>query len=116
MNGWLCDVTSDVASYPELKSTVDTVCGQVGRDPEAVERTISISVDPTGTRDFPRHWHLLNDLTKAHPLTGSTEEIARGIRAFGDAGVSHLQIYPIPPTLKTMEQIAPAVELARTMS
>ncbi len=114
-NGWLCDVTSDVSAYPELKSAVDGVCEQVGRDPETVERTISISIDPTGGRDFPLHWSLLNDLTKAFPLTGSTEEIARGIRAFGDAGVSHIQVYPIPPTLKTMEQIATAVEMARGM-
>jgi hypothetical protein len=96
-----------------LKSAVDGICEQVGRDPATVERTVSISVDPSGKRDFPRHWHLLNDLTKIVPLTGSTEEIARGIRAFGEAGVSHLQVYPIPPTLKTMEQIAPAVEMAR---
>jgi hypothetical protein len=98
-----------------LQATVDDVCAQVGRNPETVERTISISVDPTGTRDFPRHWHLLNDLTKIFPLTGSTDEIARGIRAFGEQCVSHVQVYPIPPTPRTMEQIAPAVELARSM-
>ncbi|MFT4040237.1 MAG: LLM class flavin-dependent oxidoreductase [Thermomicrobiales bacterium] len=114
-NGWLCDVVSEVSAYGDLKEMVDNACAGVGRNPDEVERTISISIDPTGERDFPRHWSLLNDLTKAFPLTGSTEDIARGIRAFGDAGVSHVQVYPIPPTLKTMEQIAPAVELARTL-
>ncbi len=115
-NGWLCDVTSDASSYPELQGVVDSVCEQVGRDPGEVERTVSISIDPTGERDFPRHWHLLNDLSKTFPLTGSTEEIARGLRAFGDQGVAHLQVYPIPPTLRTMEQVAPALELARGLS
>ena len=97
-NGWLCDATSYPEAYPPLVEPVDDVCREVGRDPATLERTVSISVDPSGQREFPRHWYLQDDLAAARPLTGSPEEIATAIRAFGAQGVSHLQIYPIPPT------------------
>ena len=77
------------------------------------ERTVSISVDPSGEREFPQHWYLGDDLQAARPLTGSPEEIAASIRGFGAQGVSHLQIYPIPPTLTTIEALVPIMEEAR---
>ncbi|MDP9363635.1 MAG: LLM class flavin-dependent oxidoreductase [Chloroflexota bacterium] len=112
-NGWLAGTSSQPDAYPPLREAVDAACREVGRDPAAVERTISISIDPSGRREFPEHWYLQGDLGAARPLTGGPEEIADGIRAFGAQGVSHLQIYPIPPTLATIEALAPVVELAR---
>lgn len=112
-NGWLADSDSHVEAYVSLGAIVDEVCQAVGRDPSTLERTISISVDPTGTRDFPKHWHLLSDVSKTKPLSGSSEEIANGLRAFGESGVAHLQIYPIPPTRATIETLTSIVDLAR---
>jgi alkanesulfonate monooxygenase SsuD/methylene tetrahydromethanopterin reductase-like flavin-dependent oxidoreductase (luciferase family) len=112
-NGWLCDSTSYPEAYPALVAPVDEVCREVGRDPATVERTVSISVDPSGRREFPQHWYLEVVLQDARPLTGSVQEIAAGIRAFGAQGVAHLQIYPIPPTLATIEALAPILEEAR---
>jgi alkanesulfonate monooxygenase SsuD/methylene tetrahydromethanopterin reductase-like flavin-dependent oxidoreductase (luciferase family) len=112
-NGWLCDSSSYPDAYPPLRELVDGACREVGRDPATVERTVSISVDPSGRREFPEHWYLEGDLATARPLTGSREEIAEGIRAFGAQGVAHLQIYPIPPTLTTIETLAPISEEAR---
>ncbi|CAA9579826.1 MAG: hypothetical protein AVDCRST_MAG49-4665 [uncultured Thermomicrobiales bacterium] len=112
-NGWLADTSSQPSAYAPLAEAVDAACRDVGRDPASVERTVSISVDPSGGRDFPLHWSLLGDLNLALPLTGSTEEIASGIRAFGAQGVSHLQIYPVPPTLETIEALAPILTAVR---
>jgi alkanesulfonate monooxygenase SsuD/methylene tetrahydromethanopterin reductase-like flavin-dependent oxidoreductase (luciferase family) len=112
-NGWLADAISLPEAYPPLGELVDAACRDVGRDPASVERTVSISVDPSGERDFPRHWYIQDDLKDAVPLSGGPEEIAAGIRGFGELGVSHLQLYPIPPTLATIEAIAPALELVR---
>ena len=112
-NGWLADTNSYPEAYPPLRELVDAACRDVGRDPATVERTISISVDPSGRREFPEHWYLQDDLRAARPLTGSTEEIATGLRGFGELGVSHIQIYPIPPTLATIETLAPVVEEMR---
>ena len=112
-NGWLCDANSYPEAYPALVEPVDDVCREVGRDPATVERTVSISVDPSGRREFPRHWYLDDELEAARPLTGGPEEIAAGIRGFGTQGVSHLQIYPIPPTLATIEALVPILEEVR---
>jgi alkanesulfonate monooxygenase SsuD/methylene tetrahydromethanopterin reductase-like flavin-dependent oxidoreductase (luciferase family) len=112
-NGWLCDATSYPEAYPALVEPVDDACREVGRDPGTLEHTVSISVDPSGKREFPEHWYLQDDLSAARPLSGSPEEIAAGIRGFGAQGVSHLQIYPIPPTLATIEALVPIIEEAR---
>ena len=112
-NGWLCDTSSQPDAYRPLGEQIDAACDDVGRDPATLERTISISVDPSGRREFPEHWYLQDDLSAAIPLTGNAEEIAAGIRAFGAQGVSHLQIYPIPPTLATIGALAPVLEEAR---
>ena len=114
-NGWLCDTSSYPDAYPPLAELVDDACREVGRDPATVERTVSISVDPSGRREFPEHWYLEGDLATARPLTGSREEIAEGIQVFGAQGVDHLQIYPIPPTLTTIEALAPIIEEARRL-
>jgi alkanesulfonate monooxygenase SsuD/methylene tetrahydromethanopterin reductase-like flavin-dependent oxidoreductase (luciferase family) len=112
-NGWLAGTDSRPDAYPPLREAVDAACREVGRDLAAVERTVSISVDPSGRREFPEHWYLEGDLAAASALTGGTAEIAAGIRAFGEQGVAHLQIYPIPPTLATIEALAPVLEEAR---
>jgi hypothetical protein len=111
--GWLADTSSQPDAYPPLGELVDDVCREAARDPSTVERTVSISVDPSGRRQFPEHLYLQGDLTTARPLTGNPGEIAAGIQTFGAQGVSHLQIYPIPPTLATIEALAPFIEEAR---
>ena len=112
-NGWLAGTDSRPDAHPPLRELVDAACRDVGRDPATLERTVSISVDPSGRREFPKHWYLEGDLGSARPLTGGPGEIAAGIRAFGAQGVAHLQIYPIPPTLATIEALVPVLEEAR---
>ncbi|MCC2629833.1 MAG: hypothetical protein K0S14_3483 [Thermomicrobiales bacterium] len=44
------------------------------------------------------------------PLTGSAGEIAAGLRAYADAGVSHVQIWLEPNTPAGIEGFAPVLE------
>lgn len=105
-NGWLAGDDSYSEAYPPLREQIDAACLEVGRDTESLERTVSVSVDPTGNRDFPKHWYIQNDQSATRPLTGTAEDIAANLRRFGEMGVSQVQIYPIPPTLATIEAIA----------
>ena len=113
-NGWLAGDDSYPAAYEPLKAQVDAACAEIGRDPATLERTVSVSVDPTGKRDFPKHWYIQKDQDETRPLTGTPEEIAANLRHFGAMGVSQVQIYPIPPTLATIEAIANIQEVMQS--
>ncbi len=110
-NGWLCDANSYPEAYPALVEPVDEACREVGRDPSTVERTVSISVDPSGRRDFPRHWYLEGNLEGARPLTGSPEEIAATLRGFRDLGIQHFVCGLDPCTPASIEWFAQVIAL-----
>lgn len=86
---------------------LDAACVEAGRDPATLARTVGVSVrcaDATGpgpSTDPSKH------------LTGSTAEIAAGLRAFADAGYAHLQIWLEPMTERSLEHLAEAWQLAR---
>jgi alkanesulfonate monooxygenase SsuD/methylene tetrahydromethanopterin reductase-like flavin-dependent oxidoreductase (luciferase family) len=44
------------------------------------------------------------------PLTGSPAEIAAGLRAYADAGVSHVQVWLEPNTPAGIAAFAPVLE------
>ncbi|MEZ4569813.1 MAG: hypothetical protein R2849_05700 [Thermomicrobiales bacterium] len=47
----------------------------------------------------------------AEPLSGSPEEIAAGIRAFAEEGISHIQLYFVPNTIESIERFGSVLEL-----
>ncbi len=91
-NTWLAMSRSDPAAFPAHDALVDAACADVGRDPGTLERTASIMVDLDGRRAIPASMAP----GTAQPLSGTPDEIAESIRAFGALGVSHLQIYLVP--------------------
>lgn len=99
-NAWICPGESDARAVPKLRENVDAACKEVGRDPADIERTVSIIVDQSGRHEVPASM----DPETAKPLTGSPAEIAAGLTAFADEGVTHLQLYLVPNTLETLEQ------------
>ena len=99
-NTWLCLFESTATRIPALRANLDAACKDVGVDPKAIERTASIILDQSGRDEVPASM----DPDTATPLTGSTEEIAAGLQAFADQGISHLQIYLVPNTLETLER------------
>ncbi len=99
-NAWLCPGESIATRVPALRENVDSACGEVKVDPAEIERTVSIIVDQSGRHEVPASM----DPDTATPLTGSPEEIAAGLEAFADEGVSHIQIYLVPNTVETLER------------
>ena len=105
-NAWLCPGDNSAGRVPELRDNVDAACLEVGRNPSDIERTVSIIVDQSGRHEVPASM----DPDTAKPLTGSPEEIAAGLQAFADEGISHIQIYLVPNTLETLEQFRKVLE------
>jgi alkanesulfonate monooxygenase SsuD/methylene tetrahydromethanopterin reductase-like flavin-dependent oxidoreductase (luciferase family) len=99
-NGWIPD-RSKVEEVAPLRSLVDQACEEVGRNPATLERTITISVNPTEQRVS----------ADTGTLTGSPEVLAEALRAFAREGISHIQIAFEPMTLRSIEAFAPTLEL-----
>ena len=106
-NSWLSGSRSHPDQIPEMREKIDAACLEIGRDPATVERTVSIMVDQTGTREIG--YSMKPD--SAEPLTGTPEEIAAGIRAFVDEGISHIQLYFVPNTIASIERFSSVLEI-----
>lgn len=106
-NAWLSGTRSNADQIPELREHVDALCREVGRDPATLERTVSIMVDQTGTREIGASMKP----DTADPLSGSPEEIAAGIRAFAAQGISHIQLYFVPNTMRSIERFGRVLEI-----
>ena len=79
---------------------VDAACTEVGRDPTTLERTAAVYVDLPGATGR-EGWNA---------LAGSPEELAKGLRAYADAGFTHVQLWLEPSTLAGIDAFAPVLE------
>jgi len=78
-------------------------CEAAGRDPAAIGRSAGIVVEPTPFTGAAE--------AVAVPISGTAEEIADAIRAFGGVGYPQVELLLWPPTLEALEAMAPVVEL-----
>jgi alkanesulfonate monooxygenase SsuD/methylene tetrahydromethanopterin reductase-like flavin-dependent oxidoreductase (luciferase family) len=105
-NAWYWWHGNRPAGLAEQRDLVDAACRDVGRDPAEVERTVAAFVKlpgATGARDFDRE--------SAPPIEGPPHEIARTLREFAAAGVSHVQLVIDPITPAGIEALAPVLEV-----
>jgi alkanesulfonate monooxygenase SsuD/methylene tetrahydromethanopterin reductase-like flavin-dependent oxidoreductase (luciferase family) len=94
-----------VAVLPVLEEA----CRAAGRDPGTLVRTVGVEVA------LPELGGVVPD--PADPdrvLSGSADEVARGLAAFADAGWDHAIVSLEPSTVAGLEGLAVAVEAART--
>jgi probable F420-dependent oxidoreductase len=110
-NAWFAWFGNDPDKLKPMLAAVDEVCEKVGRDPAKVERTVAVlvrtSLAEKQTDETDRRGR------KSRALMGSRQQIADGLRAFADIGVSHVQLVIDPITLGSIEELAPALALAR---
>lgn len=82
------------------QAKVDAACHEVGRDPATLARTAGVWVDlPVAPS---RGWNA---------VTGSSEEIAAGLRNYADAGYSQVQVWLNLNNAAGIEAFAPVLEL-----
>jgi probable F420-dependent oxidoreductase len=99
-NGWLAG-RSRAEEVAPLRALVDEACNEVGRDPDTLERTVTVGINPTAGRGN----------ADASVLAGSPELLAEALRAFAKEGISHIQIWFEPMTLASIEAFAPTLKL-----
>ena len=101
-NAWFSETGNRVENLAPLRAAADAACVAVGRDPSSLERTVAVNVE-VGP-------HAPSTMS-APPLTGTPEELAAGLRAYADAGISHAQVWLEPNTLVGIEAFSRVLEL-----
>ena len=106
-NAWFADTGNAPAGVAPLRELVDTTCREVGRDPDAVARTVAVLVQlPGGTGRAGGD----SGQPAVAPLGGSSEQIAAGLRAYADEGISHVQVVLDPITAAAVETMGAVLE------
>lgn len=86
---------------PMLKQ-LDEACADVDRDPDSLERSIGVVVEP-GTRVSAEAAGF------GVPISGSADEMADTLSRFGELGVDRVEIIPWPGNEETLAGIEPAI-------
>jgi alkanesulfonate monooxygenase SsuD/methylene tetrahydromethanopterin reductase-like flavin-dependent oxidoreductase (luciferase family) len=106
-NVWFADTGNAPAGVAPLRELVDTTCREVGRDPATVARTVAVLVQLPGGTGRARGDAGRPAVT---PLAGSSEQIAAGLRAYADEGISHVQVVLDPITAAAVETMGAVIE------
>jgi alkanesulfonate monooxygenase SsuD/methylene tetrahydromethanopterin reductase-like flavin-dependent oxidoreductase (luciferase family) len=107
-NAWFDDTGNRPEGIAALREKVDAACVAVGRDPATLARTAAVLVKLPGGPDRLTGIPFERDVL---PLVGSPDELAGKLRAFGHAGITHLQIMLLPSTLAGIAAFAPVLEI-----
>lgn len=105
-NAWYADFGNEIDAFVALNQRVNDICLAVGHDPRALERTAALLI---GLSDARGRLAGSVDERAIAPITGSSDEIARQIQRFVDAGVSHVQLVLDPITIEGIEEVAPVL-------
>ena len=100
---WYVEERSDLTEFGPRLAALEAACVEVGRDPATIGKSAGIVVEPTSITG--------SAAVLGTPIQGSAAQIADGLRAFGTAGFTNLELIVWPPTLAALEAIAPALEL-----
>jgi probable F420-dependent oxidoreductase len=107
-NAWYAWFHNDVTRLPPILAGVDAACVAVGRDPAAVERSAAVLVGLAGGAGRPEIHR--SGRVSHRPLTGAPEQLAAGLHAYAELGISHLQLVLDPISLPSIEALAPVLE------
>jgi alkanesulfonate monooxygenase SsuD/methylene tetrahydromethanopterin reductase-like flavin-dependent oxidoreductase (luciferase family) len=104
-NAWGPSFGNSLEAYLPLRDQVDDACRRAGRDPAEVERTIALVVA------FPGALGRGSAVSEEpfEPIRGDAAALAPALRAFADAGVSHVQLVLDPITVDTIAALEPTL-------
>ena len=107
-NTWHAWFGNTPGGFVDLNATIDDAATEAGRDPSEITRTAALYWQfggGAGRRqgDAERH--------TADPQSGSPGDLAAALEAYGEVGVSHIQLVLDPITVGSIELAARALEL-----
>lgn len=103
-NAWYLWSQNDPAKLRALMDRVDVLSQSVGRDPSQIRRTSAVLVSRTeGYRGGIAS-------RSAPALTGTSEQVAEGLRAFAAVGVDEVMVVLDPNTLESIEWFGRVLE------
>jgi alkanesulfonate monooxygenase SsuD/methylene tetrahydromethanopterin reductase-like flavin-dependent oxidoreductase (luciferase family) len=82
-NAWNTAWFGNVDAIADSRAAMEAACAEVGRDPLSLEVTVGVHVAPEDTSPDA-------SLDPAKVLSGTPAEVAAGLIAYRDAGVSHV--------------------------
>jgi alkanesulfonate monooxygenase SsuD/methylene tetrahydromethanopterin reductase-like flavin-dependent oxidoreductase (luciferase family) len=106
-NVWWSDYGNNSTGFAELKARVDQQVVESGRAAGSVAATCAVFVQLPGGGG--RQMGAYGDAgdTPVEPIQGTPTEVAEQIRAFADAGATHVQLVIDPITRDTIEWFEP---------
>jgi alkanesulfonate monooxygenase SsuD/methylene tetrahydromethanopterin reductase-like flavin-dependent oxidoreductase (luciferase family) len=104
-NAWCAWFGNGVEGYLPLREKVDAICREVGRDPAEVERTVALLVAFPGA--LGRGSAVSED--RFDRIGGDPQTLAPVLRAFAEAGVSHVQLVLDPITVESIAALEPTL-------
>jgi probable F420-dependent oxidoreductase len=100
-NVWFKEIDNKVSNLVELMKQLDNACIDVGRDPSTLSRSAAVKVE-VGE-------HAPSTMS-TEPIKGSPEQIAATLRAYADAGLSHIQVWPEPNTVEGVKRFGKVLD------
>ena len=104
-NAWGPWFGNNVEGYREMHAMIDKRCRAAGREPREVERTVALIVAMPGA--LGRGSSVSEG--EFEPIAGDAATLAPALRAFADAGVSHVQLVLDPITLESIDALRPTL-------
>jgi alkanesulfonate monooxygenase SsuD/methylene tetrahydromethanopterin reductase-like flavin-dependent oxidoreductase (luciferase family) len=101
-NAWYRYTHNTPEGVRPLRDLVDRVAVEVGRPPDAVERTVAVLVGASGAVGRETGGDVV-------ALSGPPEAIADGLRAYASEGIGHVQLVIDPITVEAIEEVARAL-------
>jgi alkanesulfonate monooxygenase SsuD/methylene tetrahydromethanopterin reductase-like flavin-dependent oxidoreductase (luciferase family) len=100
-NIWWTNTGNTAAGVAPYARLVDEACAAIGRDPAEIMKTATTLVAVGPERPAPKG---------VTPLAGTPAEIAAGLRAYADVGVSHVQVRLQPNVPASWERFGAVLE------
>ena len=100
-NVWWTNTDNSATGVVPHAKLVDDACAAIGRDPAEITKTATTLVAIGEERPSPQG---------VTPLTGTPAEIAAGLRAYADVGVSHVQVRLQPNVPDSWERFGAVLE------